>query len=54
MNNENDDIQNFILLMSEQFVARLNNEETRLAMVEFLHNYANKVYQYQNDYEVMP
>jgi len=53
MNNENDDIQNFILLMSEQFVGRLNNEETRLEMVEFLHNYAEKVYQYQNDYEVL-
>ena len=52
MNNENDDIQNFILLMSEQFVARLNNEETRLDMTEFLNDYAKKVYPY--NYEVMP
>jgi hypothetical protein len=54
MNNENDDIQKLILLMSEQFVGRLNNEETRLEMTEFLHNYAKKVYQYQNDYDVLP
>jgi len=54
MNNENDDIQKLILLMSEQFVARLNNEETRLEMIEFLHNYAKKVYQYQTNYAVLP
>ena len=53
MKNENtNDIQTLIDIMSEQFVGRLNNEETRIEITEFLENYAKKVYPYS--YEVMP
>lgn len=51
-NENNDDIQKLIDIMSEQFVGRLNNEETRMEITEFLENYAKKVYPY--NYEVMP
>lgn len=51
-NENNDDIKKLIDIMSEQFVGRLNNEDTRIEMTEFLENYAKKVYQY--NYEVMP
>ena len=51
-NENNDDIKKLIDIMSEQFVGRLNNEETRMEMTEFIENYAKKVYPYS--YEVMP